>query len=126
MSIVGIGTDIIEIKRIKNSISKLKDKLAKKILSKYELKKYLISKDYIKFLAKRFVAKEALVKALGTGFRNGLYFNNLEIYNDYLGKPNIRFINKGVFFTKNIGIKKIHLSISDEVKYAHAIVIIEN
>ena len=85
MKILGIGVDIIENKRIKNSIKnhKFKDR----IYSPKELKQSILSKDKVRYFSKRFAAKEAFAKALGTGFRNNLNFKDIEIINDKLGKP---------------------------------------
>ena len=85
MKILGIGVDIIQNKRIKASIRnhKFKDR----IFSSKELKLSSYSKNKIGFFSKRFAAKEAFAKALGTGFRNNLNFKDIEIMNDKLGKP---------------------------------------
>ena len=85
MKILGIGVDIIQNKRIKASIRnhKFKDR----IFSSKELKLSNYSKNKIGFFSKRFAAKEAFAKALGTGFRNNLNFKDIEIMNDKLGKP---------------------------------------
>ena len=85
MKILGIGVDIIENKRIKESIKNhnFKDR----IYSSKELKLSISSKNKVGFFSKRFVAKEAFAKALGTGFRNNLNFKDIEIINDKLGKP---------------------------------------
>ncbi|WP_343188371.1 holo-ACP synthase [Buchnera aphidicola (Ceratoglyphina bambusae)] len=126
MKIFGIGIDIIEIKRIKNMNIFFRNKLAKKILSKNEFKKYLLLKNCIKFLIKRFSVKEACVKALGTGIIKNLSFKNFEIYNNKLGKPKIKFLKKNLNFYKKKNIKKSHISISHEKKYFCAIVILES
>ena len=85
MKILGIGVDIIQNKRIKNSIKnhKFKDR----IYSINEIKLSNYSKNKIGYFSKRFAAKEAFAKALGTGFRNNLNFKDIEIMNDKLGKP---------------------------------------
>ena len=85
MKILGIGVDIIQNKRIKDSIKnhKFKDR----IYSTNELKLSSYSKNKIGYFSKRFAAKEAFAKALGTGFRNNLNFKDIEIMNDKLGKP---------------------------------------
>ena len=85
MKILGIGVDIIENKRIKNSIKNHRFK--ERIYSQKELKQSNLSKDKIGYFSKRFAAKEAFAKALGTGFRNNLNFKDIEIINDKLGKP---------------------------------------
>ena len=85
MKILGIGVDIIQNKRIKNSIKNHRFK--KRVYSSKELKQSTLSKDKIGYFSKRFAAKEAFAKALGTGFRNNLNFKDIEIINDKLGKP---------------------------------------
>jgi len=126
MKILGIGVDIIQNKRIKASIRnhKFKDR----IFSSKELKLSNYSKNKIGFLSKRFAAKEAFAKALGTGFRNNLNFKDIEIMNDKLGKPyyaktkKITKIIKKEFRVKNFN---CFLSISDEKEYSTAFAIIE-
>lgn len=123
MSIIGIGIDIIEIKRIKNIICRFGKKFVNRILTLNEYKIYrLLNSNSEKFLSKRFVAKEAIVKALGLGFTNGITFHSFEIYNNKLGKPKIRFFNNA---KKKLNIRKVHLSLTDEKKYACAMVICE-
>ena len=85
MKILGIGVDIIENKRIKKSIKNHRFK--QRIYSSKELKQSILSKDKIGYFSKRFAAKEAFAKALGTGFRHNLNFKDIEIINDKLGKP---------------------------------------
>ncbi|QFQ32434.1 holo-ACP synthase [Buchnera aphidicola (Aphis fabae)] len=126
MPIIGIGTDIVEIKRIKRIFFQFGNKLAKKILSIQEWREYIIYKNKIHFLAKKFAAKEAASKALGTGINYGITFKQLELYNNILGKPNFRFLDHAFQKFKEIKCKSIHVSISDEKLYAHAIVILES
>ena len=126
MKILGIGVDIIQNKRIKASIRnhKFKDR----IFSSKELKLSSYSKNKIGFFSKRFAAKEAFAKALGTGFRNNLNFKDIEIMNDKLGKPyyaktkKITKIIRKEFRVKNFN---CFLSISDEKEYSTAFAIIE-
>ncbi|KAF0707666.1 holo-ACP synthase [Buchnera aphidicola (Aphis craccivora)] len=126
MTIIGIGTDIIEISRIKRIFFKFGNKLAKKILSIQEWKEYIISKNKIHFIAKKFAAKEAASKALGTGINYGITFKQLELYNNSLGKPYLRFLDHAFKKCKEIECKFIHVSITDQKLYAHAIVILES
>ncbi|UPT14619.1 holo-ACP synthase [Buchnera aphidicola] len=126
MSIIGIGTDIIEIDRIKKNFFRFGNKLAKKILSVKEWEEYKRSLNKINFIAKKFVAKEAAAKALGTGINNGINFNQIEIYHNSLGKPNFRFLKNALKKFKEKKCKFAHVSISDQKSYAHAIVILEN
>ena len=125
MNIFGVGIDIVEVERIKKIHQKYGEKFARKILSNNELKNFLKDKNKIHFLAKRFAAKEAVGKALGVGIKNGSILKNIEIKNDINGKPvvNINDIEKLNMTEK----KEIHISLSDEKKFAVAnAVIISN
>ena len=118
MNILGIGTDIVEIKRVKKIYNKYGDNFARKILSNDEFKKYKFSNKKISFLAKRFAAKEAIGKAIGIGIRNGVILRYLSINNDGLGRPFVKIQNHKKF---NLTEKEeIHISLSDESKYAIA------
>ena len=127
MKIFGIGTDIINIKRMEKSIKKNGDNFINKIFSQKEILYCKKKKNPFAFYAKRFAAKEALSKALGTGIRKGIKFKNIEITNDNFGKPSIEL--KGTtatFLKKKIKTKKyfIYLSLSDDEPWAQATVII--
>ena len=127
MRIVGIGIDIIENKRIKNSLKNLKFK--KRIYSTKELAQSSLSKNKVGFFSKRFAAKEAFAKALGTGFRGNLNFKDIEIVNDKKGKPYYLKSKKiSKIIHKNFNIKKYNcfLSISDEKDYSTAFTIIQS
>jgi holo-[acyl-carrier protein] synthase len=123
--IFGIGTDIVEVERIKNlsSISKF----AKKILSQNELNTFnsLNEDQQIYFLSKQFAAKEAISKALGTGIGHEIGLKNIEILRDEKGKPFFNAINELSAYLSNLGITKTHVSLSDESNYAIAMVIVE-
>ena len=127
MRIVGIGVDIIENKRIKNSLKNLKFK--KRIYSNKELAQSSLSKNKVGFFSKRFAAKEAFAKAIGTGFRDNLNFKDIEIINDKKGKPYYLKSKKiSKIIHKNFNIKKYNcfLSISDEKDYSTAFTIIQS
>jgi holo-[acyl-carrier protein] synthase len=124
-SILGIGTDIVEKQRIAKVIKKHGDKFALKILHHNEVQKYesfLTLNKKIDYIAKRFAAKEAFLKALGTGLRAGISLKHIETSNDALGKPQITLHKNKLF---NIKQSKIHLSIADEKALAIAFVVIE-
>tara|TARA_B110001452_G_scaffold210187_1_gene180556 strand:+ start:80 stop:466 length:387 start_codon:yes stop_codon:yes gene_type:complete len=126
MKILGIGVDIVENSRITKS---LKNNLfIKRIFSNSEILNAKKIKDNKNYYAKRFAAKEAFVKSVGTGFRNSLNFKDISIINDKYGKPSF-FINEKI---KKIIKKKFKtssfdffLSISDEKKYSVAYVILQ-
>lgn len=126
MSIVGIGIDIIEISRIKKNINVFHNRLAKRILSETEWIQYIKNKNCINFIAKKFAVKEAASKALGTGIKHGIFFNQIEYYNDKMGRPKLRFLKNALERSKEIYCNSIHLSISDQKMYACALVILES
>jgi holo-[acyl-carrier protein] synthase len=111
--ILGIGTDVTSIERIRNSRVEL-DKLANKILTDFELVEYQKQDKYPeKFLAKRWAAKEAISKAFGTGISGDTKFKSIEIRHDYNGRPTVIFWDKLKDSAEVLG-AKCHLSISDE------------
>jgi len=127
MKILGIGVDIIENKRIKSSIRNHNFK--NRIYSPKELKQSILSKDKVKYFSKRFAAKEAFAKALGTGFRNNLNFKDIEIINDKLGKPyyaKTKKITKLIKKEFKVNSFNCFLSISDENNYSTAFTIIQS
>ena len=120
--IYGIGTDIVLISRIKNT-----EAFANKILSSDEL---MIWQDYssakqLSFLAKQFACKEAIAKALGTGFRNKIYPKDIEILRNDLGKPYINPLDSLKKIFSDLKIIGSHVSIADETDYVVAFAIIE-
>jgi len=126
MKILGIGVDIVENSRIGKS---LKSKLfIKRIFSNSEILIANKIKDKKNYYSKRFAAKEAFVKSIGTGFRDNLNFKDISIINDKLGKPSftinekIKKIIKKQFKTTSFN---LFLSISDEKKYSIAYVILQ-
>jgi len=126
MNTLGIGIDIIENKRVKKSI--LNKRFVSRIFSNSEIRDSKKSVNKAGFFSKRFAAKEAFSKALGTGFRNGLNFKDISIVNDKFGKPFIKKSNKiNNFMKMKFKTKKINilLSISDEKKHSVAFVILE-
>ena len=127
MKILGVGVDIIKNNRIKKSLKNIKFK--NRIYSKKELKQSALSKNKINYFSKRFAAKEAFAKALGTGFRMNLNFKDIEVMNDKMGKP---YYTKTKKITKivqnNFKVKNFNffLSISDDKDYSTAFAIIQS
>ncbi|APG19242.1 MULTISPECIES: holo-ACP synthase [Kosakonia] len=126
MAILGIGTDIVEIARIEAVIARSGDRLARRVLSANEWEIYQAHQQPVRFLAKRFAVKEAAAKALGTGIRNGLAFNQFEVFNDELGKPSLRLWEEAQRMAERMGVRSMHVTLADERHYACATVIIEN
>ncbi|CBA32918.1 holo-ACP synthase [Cronobacter turicensis] len=126
MAILGLGTDIVEIDRIEAVISRSGDRLAKRVLSANEWAQYQEHQQPVRFLAKRFAVKEAAAKAFGTGIRNGLAFNQFEVFNDELGKPKLRLWDEAERLAARMGVTSVHVTLADERHYACATVIIES
>ncbi len=125
MSIIGIGIDLCEIERIEASLEKYKDAFANKILHPEEKKIFDQHRFKARYVAKRFAAKEAFAKALGTGIAHGVTLPDIEVRNDDFGKPILFLHGKTRIKFEQSGASKLHLSISDERNYAIAQVIIE-
>jgi holo-[acyl-carrier protein] synthase len=123
--IFGIGTDIVEIKRIK-SINSI-DRFANKILSENELNIFnkLKQEKKITFLSKQFAGKEAISKAIGIGITKHTRFKDIEILRDKNGKPILNAIDGFKKYIGNLGITKTHVSLSDETNYAIAFAVLE-
>ena len=123
--IFGIGTDIVEIKRIETMTSL--DKFASKILSHNEKEFYdsLTNQKQIVYISKQFAAKEAIAKAIGTGIRNDAHLKNIEILRDKNGAPIFNALNKLEKIISDLGINKTDVSLADERDYAIAIAVLE-
>lgn len=122
----GIGIDIVEINKIEKIVERSGDKLAKRIFRKSELAIYYKVKYPIRFLSKRFAAKEATSKAFGTGITQGIAFNQIEIFNNHLGKPMIRLFSTAAILAKKLDLINTHITLSDTNQYVCAVVVFES
>lgn len=131
--IVGLGEDIVDINRIQKLIDEKKDRFLSKCFTAEEIQKgnsYNIAEKRIAYFAKRFAAKEACLKALGTGMREGLSWQDMTVLNDDLGRPFLD-VSGGVFqklekLIEPHATARIHLTLADEGHIAKATVIIES
>ena len=126
MSIIGNGVDIVANNRIAKSIKN--SSFINRIFTKKEVDQSKKSKNKVNFFAKRFAAKEALVKALGSGFRNNINFNDICVKNNKKGKPLLvlsKKLKKLIKEKHKINKYRIYLSLSDERKHSLAFVIID-
>ncbi|MFN1550651.1 holo-ACP synthase [Vibrio natriegens] len=126
MAILGLGTDIAEIERIEKALDRTGESFAQRILCEEEILKFSQLKQKGRYLAKRFAAKEAASKALGTGIAKGVTFHDFFVTNDELGKPVISLSGMAQQIAQKLGVNHVHLSISDERHYAVATVILES
>lgn len=126
MAIIGIGTDVVKISRIKRIFKKYPEGFAERVLHKNELKVLKSHQSPKTYLARRFSAKEAVAKALGTGIANGVSFKEIEISNNDNGQPILTLHGTTLTIAKNLGIENAYISLSDEDKYAVAMVVLES
>ncbi|WP_194755804.1 holo-ACP synthase [Aliidiomarina indica] len=125
MAILGIGTDIIEIARIKAAMEK-QPGFAQRVLTDNEMAEMDAVRFPERFLAKRFAAKEAALKALGTGLAQGIRWQELEIGHTDAGQPILRLFGEAARHANTLGVQHSHISLSDEAHYAQAMVVLES
>ena len=128
--IIGIGTDFVDIPRIQKILDEKGARFLNRVFTQVECKRGMYHQAYsASSLAKRFAAKEALVKAIGTGFSKGISFQDIEITNDARGKPFMTLKGKAESalhaLTPPLYVAHIHLSLSDTKTHALAFVVIE-
>jgi len=121
--IAGIGTDILQISRLARALERT-PRLPERILTPAELVRYQQAKDKPRFLAKRFCAKEAAAKALGTGIGRGVSWQHLEITSNPEGRPLLVLSDGAQARAESMGVTASHLSYSDEQEYVVAFVIL--
>lgn len=124
MAIVGLGTDIVEIRRIEQSLART-PRLSERILTEVEREFFALHRQPARYLAKRFAAKEAAAKALGTGIAKGVSFLDFTVSNDVLGRPVLTLSGAALARAEQLQVSAIWLSLTDEQAYASATVILE-
>ncbi len=123
--IFGVGTDVLEIRRVEAIYQRFGSRFAQRVLMPDELRLFNLSKRPVRFLAMHFAAKEAVVKALGTGFANGLWVRDTGIIANSLGKPEIIFSDRGKVVCQRLGVGKGYVSLSDEAGLIVAMAVLE-
>ena len=125
---ISIGSDLIDIRRIEKTLNRFGNKFKNRIFTQKEIEKCERRKETASCYAKRFAAKEAAAKALGTGFRKGVFWKDLEVNNFASGEPTVIFHGKSREHLNRLisgSTSNIKLTITDEYPYAQAIVIID-
>ncbi len=123
--IFGIGTDIVAHARIEALHTRYGNRFAQRVLSPVEFLEYGTHADPVRLLMKRFAAKEALAKAVGSGMRHPVSFQRISVAHDAMGKPVFEFDPELAVHIKQLGVARHHLSISDERDVAVAFVVLE-
>ncbi len=123
--ILGIGTDIVQVARLKAGLARFGERYARRILDAAEYGEFETSARPEHFLAKRFAAKEAAAKALGTGFRGTFGLRDIRVTHDSLGCPRLVLAGGAQAHAARLGVRALHITLSDEADYAVAFVILE-
>ena len=127
--IIGIGNDVIDIRRIEETLTRFGDRFIERIFTDVEIRKSEKRAQRAASYAKRFAAKEACSKALGTGFRKGVFWKDMGVVNEPSGKPTMVLTGGAKDQLDSLvppGHRaRIHLTITDDFPYAHAFVMIE-
>ena len=123
--IYGVGTDLIEIPRIERALARFGERFARRILCEPELRRFRGHAKPAAYLAKRFAAKEAFTKALGTGIRAPANWHGVWVTNLRSGKPTLEFSEPLGALLAARGVRRAHVSLSDEREFAAATVILE-
>jgi holo-[acyl-carrier protein] synthase len=124
MAIVGIGNDIVDIKRIEHALAR-SPRLVQRVLADEEQVIYANHPQPARYFAKRFAAKEAAAKALGTGIPRGISFQHFVVSNNERGQPQLQLQDAALVLATELGVTNVWVSLSDEVDYALATVILE-
>ena len=124
--IVGLGVDIAEVERVREAIARHGDRILHRIFTSLEIAYCQAHKNSVERFAARFAAKEAAMKAIGTGWRNGVTWKDFEVANEPSGKPTLRLTGRAAEICVALGGKRILLSLTHTEDHAFAQVILEN
>jgi holo-[acyl-carrier protein] synthase len=124
--IFGVGTDIVESSRIQETYNRFGDHFVERLLMDEERELFERNKWPVRFLAMRFAAKEATVKAMGTGFAHGMWIRDVGIINNDWGRPEVIWSERGQGVCERLGIGSGHVSLSDDAGLVTAFAIVEH
>ena len=122
--IFGIGTDVVRIERIERLHQKYGEHFVQRLLLPAELDAFRAQSRAARFLAMRFAAKEAIVKAMGTGFRHGLWIRDVGVAANEFGRPDIIWSERGQEMRERLGIGEGHITLTDEAGLVVAVAIL--
>jgi holo-[acyl-carrier protein] synthase len=120
----GIGTDILRLDRIERIWERYGEQFARRVLLNRELELFTDSKNKVRFLAMRFAAKEAVVKAMGTGFAHGMWVRDVGSISNEWGQPQIIYSDRGRSVCRRLGVGEGFLSLSDEAGLVVAVAVL--
>lgn len=125
MAVYGVGIDLIELERIGASLARFGDRFSRRVFTAEERRHCDRGRRRGPCYALRFAAKEAFAKALGLGLRRPVLWQDIEVTNDPLGKPEIRLSERAASYCRDLGIRSWHLSLTDDGRYGAAVVVLE-
>jgi holo-[acyl-carrier protein] synthase len=125
MAVYGVGIDLVRSVRVGAALNRWGERFARRVFTPVELAACAGRKQQDACLAIRFAAKEAFVKALGTGMRSPVVWSDIQVQNDDLGKPEISLSSRALEFCTSLGIRSWHLSLTDDGDYGAAVVVLE-
>jgi len=123
--VFGVGTDIVEYARVQATYDRFGEHFVRRILMAEEIELFRRSKQPVRFLAMRFAGKEATVKAMGTGFRHGMWLRDVGILNNDWGRPIIIWSERGQRVCEKLGIGSGHVSLTDDAGLVLAFAVVE-
>lgn len=123
--IFGIGTDIVRIDRVESVYDRFGERFVDRLLLPEERAEFGATRRRIRFLAMRFAAKEAIVKALGTGFGHGVWIRDIGVRHNDWGRPEVIFSTRGLKLCERLGAGEGYVSLSDEAGFAVAFAVME-
>jgi holo-[acyl-carrier protein] synthase len=124
--IVGTGVDIIEVSRVEEAIGRFGDRFLSRIFTEAEIRYCNSNRNQVERFAARFAAKEAAMKALGTGLRRGVSWQHIEVGHQPGGRPTISFSHAAAEIAAELGARRVSLSVSHTEQHAIAQVILED
>jgi len=123
--IYGVGADVVQIDRVASSLERFGERFVHRLLMPAELQQFALSKRQVRFLAMRFAAKEAIVKAMGTGFAHGVWIRDTGVVQNAWGKPEIVYSERGRALCRKLGIGDGHISLTDDAGLVMAFAVLE-
>ena len=125
MSVIGVGTDLVQVERVRRVLERHGERFAARVLDEREMQRWRTHADPGSYLARRWAVKEAAAKALGTGIGGSLGFHDLHVTNTAAGAPRLEVAGRGAETARLLGVDRWHVSLSDDGGFALAFVLAE-
>ena len=122
--IYGIGVDVLEVKRIKETLERYGERFIERLLMPEEQAQLAKTQRRVRFVAMRFAAKEAIVKAMGTGFSHGVWIRDVGVVQNAWGKPEVVFSERGERVRRGLGVGDGHVTLTDEAGLVVAVAVL--